>query len=480
MLETKNIKLLYGISLSFVCIALVFTFYELPYVWLVPPALFLIYLVIDKPGAILYLLAFTSPLSLNMADRFSEINLSLPNEPLIILLMVGLVLKWLKSGSFSFPEVRNALGIILAVDLLWVAIAAANSTMPLISAKFLLSRFWYILVFFFFLTRFFQNTERMKKFLWFLTIGIFMVAVYTILNHSQYGFTRHFAYTASRPFLPEHCIYAAMLSFAVPPMLVFTVHGKSLELSYFTRIITGIIALVLTIGVVFSFTRAAWLSLVVAFGIYGVLIFKIHYRYVFFAFLIVVAAVAYKFDSINEDLSRNKKQSANQMDNHLKSATNVSNDNSNLERINRWNSAVRMFQERPITGFGPGTYTFQYHRFQVPHQMTLISTNSGSLGNVHSEYLKPLSELGLPGFLIFIALLLTIVVLGFKHNLQLSGERKYLSWAAFLGLITYMTHGLLNNFSEFDKIAVPWFGFMAILAANEIWLKKNGKKTKSA
>jgi O-antigen ligase len=479
LLKGKDIKYLYGVPLLFVLGALLATVFEGYFFWLIPPAVVLLYFLIDKPGAMLYFLAFTSPISLNMSDRYSEINLSLPNEPLIILLMLGLVLKWIKSGSLYFPEIRNALGLILAIDLLWVAISAANSTMPIISAKFLLSRFWYIAVFFFFLTRFFKNTQRIKTFIWFLTFGILIVAVYTILNHSQYGFTRHFAYTASRPFLPEHCMYAAMLSFAVPPMLVFALHGHVLNLSYFTRIVAAVIMVVITVGVVFSFTRAAWLSLVVSFGIYFVLITKIHYRYVFFAFLLIIGAVLYKFDSINEDLSRNKKQSANHMDDHLKSATNVSNDNSNLERINRWNSAVRMFQERPVTGFGPGTYTFQYHRFQVPHQMTLISTNSGSLGNVHSEYLRPLSELGLPGFLIFLALLITITIFGFRQNLQLTGERKYLSWAAFLGLITYMVHGLLNNFSEFDKIAVPWFGFMAILAANEIWLKNNRKQDQS-
>ena len=30
------------------------------------------------------------------------------------------------------------------------------------------------------------------------------------------------------------------------------------------------------------------------------------------------------------------------------------------KRINRWKSALRMFQERPLLGHGPGTYMFLY------------------------------------------------------------------------------------------------------------------------
>ena len=58
--------------------------------------------------------------------------------------------------------------------------------------------------------------------------------------------------------------------------------------------------------------------------------------------------------------------------------------------------------------------------------------------------------------------------LGFKHQRVLCGIPKILSLAAFLGLITYFAHALLNNYSEFDKIAVPLYSFMAIITAVEL------------
>jgi putative inorganic carbon (hco3(-)) transporter len=38
-----------------------------------------------------------------------------------------------------------------------------------------------------------------------------------------------------------------------------------------------------------------------------------------------------------------------------------------------------------------------------------------------------------------------------------------------LGLVTYFAHAVLNNYIEFDKIAVPVWGFMAILVALQVW-----------
>ena len=58
-----------------------------------------------------------------------------------------------------------------------------------------------------------------------------------------------------------------------------------------------------------------------------------------------------------------------------------------------------MFVERPIAGWGPGTYQFEYAPFQTAELRTQISTNNADLGNAHSEYLGPLAEQGLFGFI---------------------------------------------------------------------------------
>jgi O-antigen ligase len=70
--------------------------------------------------------------------------------------------------------------------------------------------------------------------------------------------------------------------------------------------------------------------------------------------------------SLMESFARNKvKSHGGDVGQHFKSMTNISTDASNVERINRWKCAWRMFQDKPLMGFGPGTYQFYYGQFQV-------------------------------------------------------------------------------------------------------------------
>jgi len=434
-----------------------------------PFGLFALWSTIVSPKHTLYFLAFATPLSVHLIDeRYSTVNLSLPTEPLIILIFIGVVLKLLASKRLYFKDFKVALSILLLVDFGWLVVTAINSSMPLISAKYVLMKSWYIVVFYFLLIKYFKRDQVIKQFLWLFISSVCVLVAYTLWQHGQEGFGRAAAYTAMRPFLPDHGMYAACISFAIPVLFVFAIHGKSLGYSSFLRIICWGIFVFLIIAVALSFTRASWVSVAVSLLLYFVLLLKVRYNYLLLFGLILVGALLINLDDIQTDLSRNKKESDDNIENHLQSVGNVTSDPSNLERFNRWSCAIRMFEEKPIMGWGPGTYTFQYGQFQLPHQMTIISTNAGKLGGIHSEYLRPLAESGLIGALFYLLIILSVTYLGFKHQRVLVGKSKILSLAAFLGLVTYFAHALLNNYSEFDKIAVPLYSFMAIITAIEM------------
>jgi putative inorganic carbon (hco3(-)) transporter len=74
-----------------------------------------------------------------------------------------------------------------------------------------------------------------------------------------------------------------------------------------------------------------------------------------------------------------------------------------------------MFLERPVLGWGPGTYQMVYAPYQLAQDHTIITTNFGDLGNAHSEYLGPLAEMGLPGMILFIVLCAFILITGMKN-----------------------------------------------------------------
>ena len=465
-LDIKKLYLWCGIFLAY-CFATVYL--ELYVALALPAVVAALWLGITKPKYILYLLAFSTPLSVHLIDeRYSTVNLSIPTEPLIILLFVGVLLKLISTRTLRLPEVTVMLSILLIVGFGWLVATAINSTMPIISAKYILMKSWYLVVFYFLLSRYFKNESVAKKFIWLFIVAVVIVAGYTLFKHSLGGFSRSYAYTAMRPFLPDHGMYAACISFAVPVLFVFAIRGSSLKYGVWLRVICVFLFIFLVVAVALSFTRASWVSLVAALGIYVLLRLKVRFHYLILLGVLVVGGVLSNLDNLLTDLSRNKNESDDNIENHLQSVGNVSSDPSNLERFNRWGCATRMFEEKPMMGWGPGTYTFQYGQFQLPHEMTIISTNAGTLGGVHSEYLRPLAESGWPGALLFVTLVIWVFGLGFKHQRVLVGSAKFLSMAVFLGLVTYFAHAVLNNYIEFDKIAVPLYSFMAVLTAIEV------------
>jgi O-antigen ligase len=169
-------------------------------------------------------------------------------------------------------------------------------------------------------------------------------------------------------------------------------------------------------------------------------------------------------------MEKNKQTSSGRFTEHIQSIGNVRNDVSNLERLNKWSCAIRMFEERPFFGWGPGTYMFQYAPFQNSWEKTIISNNSGTIGNAHSEYLGPLSEQGIFGFLS----ILTIIGLTIRTGLRVyfktkKRNLKVLVLSILLGLCTYYIHGLMNNFLDTDKASALFWGFTAMLVAADVY-----------
>jgi O-antigen ligase len=138
-----------------------------------------------------------------------------------------------------------------------------------------------------------------------------------------------------------------------------------------------------------------------------------------------------------------------------------------------------MFRERPLVGFGPGTYAFEYARFQDPENLTIISTNFGTLGNAHSEYLGPLSETGLPGMLIVFAMVGIMFYLGidlYQRWPSEDREVRTIIMACIIALCSYFIHAFLNNYLDTDKAAVPVWSICAIFVALRYRLKMNDTK----
>ena len=147
-------------------------------------------------------------------------------------------------------------------------------------------------------------------------------------------------------------------------------------------------------------------------------------------------------------------------------------DASNLERLNRWNLHSDFLKERPITGWGPGTYSFVYAP-QDASDLTIISTNFGDGGNAHSEYLGPLAEQGLIGMILMISLVGLLFIYMSNYYIKCNDSfRKQLVLMIILALTTYFTHGVLNNYLDTDKASVPVWGLIALFVCIKSYKSK--------
>ena len=411
---------------------------------------------------ILYSIFLFTPLSFDYT-WLGGVNISFPSELITIALIFIVVIKWFSGLKINFEGVKNPISILLIIDLLWTLTSVINSDSFEIALKRFLIKLIYVVVYYFFILFFLKKNIAYVKLYILYCIGIIIPIIYSFIEHSKYGFTQPTSIYISQPFYVDHTLFAVCLAFIFPIILLLR-HSKLIVTSIISKTFIFIVVTLVGFAIFFSYSRAAWLSLVVAVLFYILLKLKVKFYVILSVLLFSFICLVNSFEPIYMELSENKAKYGNDITTHISSVTNLNSDVSNLERVNRWVCAYKMFEDKPILGFGPGTYQFEYDAYQTKEFMTRISTHAGDKGNAHSEYLTALSETGLVGFLILITTFFYSIYLGMKlYYSNLSKEQELLVLGALLGLITFYFHGLFNTFSDIDKLAILYLGSLSVL-----------------
>lgn len=418
---------------------------------------------------VLFLIAFLTPLAINLEGLGLSIGLSLsvPVEPLLFGVLFFFVAKLLYEKKFDNKIAHHPISIVIYIMFLWILVTTITSELPLVSAKYLLSRIWFVIPAYFVCAKLFKDPRNINKFVWLYIASLIIVIIYSTINHAINGFSGNSAHWVMKPFYNDHTAYGAALAIYLILASAFILM-PNIKLS--RRIIIIICFGIICLGMVLSACRAAWLSIVAVVGILICVLLKIKFKYLLtVAITLVVLFFSFRHQIIDV-MERNEQDSSNNFVEHIQSITNISTDASNLERLNRWSSALRLFEERPFFGWGPGTYQFVYAPYQMSMNKTIITTNYGDGGNAHSEYIGALAEMGIFGSLIVILLVGVSVYKGLMtYKKAKNKESKILVLAATLAIISYFTHGVLNNFLDTDKLAIPVWSCLAIITVIDIY-----------
>jgi putative inorganic carbon (HCO3(-)) transporter len=426
------------------------------------------YLLLFKKEMFMSLCIFLIPLSVGISN--SALTVVAPSEPMAVLLGLAILSILITRPVFDKKILFHPITWLLVLDVVWMFVSTMYSELYTISIKRVGARAAFLFIFYLFTAQWMTKKENLLKFFLLYGAGLMIPILFTEYKHSLYAFNPKAVYELSAPLYADHTIYGACLAYVLPFAFILAINARSFQLNKRFRIFAWVLFFLLLAAEILAFSRAAWLSLVVAFLMYVFLKFKLKFVH-FITLLGLAVLLLYVYqDPLYERAKRNENLSnRGEIGEHFMSVGNLNSDASNLERINRWACAYRMFEDRPITGFGPGTYQFVYSPYQSLYQMTYISTTAGDKGNAHSEPLTYLCETGLPGFILYFVWILATIAIAIRAYYRAKDNLvKNMILAALLGLTTFFFHGMVNSFIDQIKMASLVFGSIAMIVVADI------------
>lgn len=425
----------------------------------------------------MFAVALFTPFSL--FTKYEVVSVTLPTEPMLLFMMVVFLFELSLQKHIDKKIFTHPVSLCVIASIVWIVISSCFSTDLFVSFKHILARLWFVIPCYFMALFIFKDS---KKILWFIACYGFSLSVVIIISTIKYalkGFDHDYADYIMMPFYNDHTAYGAAIGLLLPISLYYLFAKKTLYNNIYIRVLFAFIAICLIVGFVFSYARATWISVVVAGGILLLIKLKLKKRTLIGLGVVGVLLLLLSWNFILSKMSENSQDSSGNISEHIQSMSNISTDASNTERLNRWACALQMAKERPLVGWGFGTYQFEYGRFQKSKDLTIISTNEGTLGNAHSEYLGPLCETGVFGMITMMMIFGFTIYIGIRSYYRIKDrDLANLCLLITISLITYYIHGVMNNFLDTDKLAIPFWAMTSMVVALDLYSLKQGKEEK--
>ena len=373
--------------------------------------------------------------------------ITVPTEPMVALALLGWLARCLIGGGLRLQAspLHRPLGVLAATALVSVLLcshAGVGLKAWVVTGAYAAFGYLYVVT---------TPCDAARRERW-VRLAAWVGAAWGLYGAARVlvlGVSLRSAYGAARPFFTEHGTYAAFVSMLLPVALF-----EALERRGRARVGFAAAAFAMLLGVTFSFTRAAWLSLIVvlplALGLWARTRRSVR-RLGLPAALVAATAIAIFSFGVGGRLAR-----------HAGTAVEAENV-SNLERVNRWMAAWEMTKDHPWLGVGYGTYPDVYPSYR---RKLIVTELAYRHMGVHSEPLRLLSETGVLGLLAGLWFLVVAGVAGVRsfRRAQDPAEGR-LALGVTAGLATYAVHGLFNSYLGIDKVTLPFWLGLGVLAS---------------
>lgn len=457
-------RLYWGLAvLMAVCLGVSFVVKETSFIYIPFAVLAALFVFFYDIKVLFFLLLFFIPFSIEYSVT-SSLSTDLPDEPMMLAMAGCAVLYMVYRPSLIKNFAGHPLIQLLFLQLIWIFITIFFSYDKVVSIKYLLAKGWYILAFVF------GPALLVKKKKDFVLIGLcycipmLILMCWTLYNHVMRGLTFDEANHVMQPFFRNHVNYSALLVCIMPILYLFHYFTKSHK-----KLVKQIMIFTL-IGIFFSYARGAWLALITGVLFVYVLRKKLLKQALVIAtvaILSVVALLIYNDNYTKFAPDFNTTVFHSDFGEHLV-ATYQLKDVSNAERFYRWIAGVRMSVHEPITGYGPNNFYDHYKQYTDPRFKTWVSANEDH-SSVHNYFLLLLIEQGIPGLIIFSALLYSMFMYVQRLYYRIKDEF-YRQVTMVIGVILTMitTVILLSDLIETDKIGGLFFVCLGLLVVIDL------------
>lgn len=466
----RNLFLL-GAGLFVMCL-LSAAFFQQPILLLAPLAPCIGWFLLKDIRTGFYLLAFSLPFSFNL-EELTRINLDFPDEALMLLLSLLFVFFALQNyRQMGFRDVlRNPLVILILISFVWTAVTVCFSENPLYSLKYLLKKSWFLIPFLFLPMVLFRNRQVLIRSYQWLFVSLLLVTCIVLYRFSGVGFRFELVHDPLQPFFINHVSYGSMVACLTPPAVAALYLSRRLSLQWIISL-AGVVIFIL--AAYLSYSRAAWMSVLFA-GITLVLIRLRIMHYAFVAFYLFMAGFVYWMSHENKFLDFKPKFEKTIMHESLEDhilATIQGTDISSAERYYRWIAAVRMSQERPLTGVGPNNFYDYYKAYTVSSFKTWVSRNP-ERSTTHNYFLFMLVEQGIPAMLLYALLIFWIFHYGQQvlKRCQTRFDKTAVSGALCL-IAALFVNNFFSELIESDKIGSLFYLSIACILATDWRLRR--------
>lgn len=320
------------------------------------------------------------------------------------------------------------------------------------------------------------NTQVMAKKLFIgLIICSALVSIYGLFQHFFYDPTAHFLikYLPTRigisSTIGNSNFLGKYLVLVIPLVLSFYLgrHPLVMKVLILTTLLLCLAALVLT------FTRASWLSMIVAFSLFLFLAFKnslLEGGKRSFVTLVVVLVVIIFFLNIHR--AEKPFLDGGRVYERVMSVFKDERSQGVATRLFVWKRAFRLIKEKPWLGHGPETFEIAFKKDNIDYMETFH--DFVSIDRAHNNYIDIAFAHGLVGLAAYLAVIGSFLV-HLMNRLKMAGDRFHK--LLYIGILSGFCGYLFNDLFIFSVVSVsPTFWSLMGLSVAQGRLEHSDKE----